>query len=220
MTPPENVFESDLPAGEEPAPEESGLYRGDSGELPLEARQVFVKLLSGPYIDSEQHPKIWPVLLRFEAQLRSRLADLFLELVLDVDAGVAFTRQADTGDLDTPILLGKSTLTFVETVLLLYLREKLMEADVRGERATVGAVEIREQLSLYERAANTDRAGYTRKVNNAIEKMKQKNVLRKLRASEDRFEVSPTLRLLFSAEEVRGLAVQYRKLLPEEGESR
>ncbi len=92
-----------------------------------------------------------PALIRSEAAIRSSLADLFLELVLDRDSGVAFTRQADTEDVDAPVLLRTSPLTFIDSVLLLYLRQQLAEADARGNRAVVADAEMAEALAIYER---------------------------------------------------------------------
>src|SRR2546427_680434 len=91
-----------------------------------------------------RHAKLWPALIRSEAAIRSSLADLFLELVLDRDSGVAFTRQADTEDVDAPVLLRTSPLTFIDSVLLLYLRQQLAEADARGNRAVVADAEMAE----------------------------------------------------------------------------
>ena len=102
-------------------------YLGDTGRLPLDARRALCQLLIGPSIDQLRHAKLWPALIRSEAAIRSSLADLFLELVLDRDSGVAFTRQADTEDVDAPVLLRTSPLTFIDSVLLLYLRQQLAE---------------------------------------------------------------------------------------------
>lgn len=49
-----------------------------------------------------------------------------------------------------------------------------------------------------------------KKLNAAVEKMKKNNVLQLIRRSEGRFEVSPTLKLLFSAEDVQALSGIYR----------
>jgi hypothetical protein len=145
------------------------------------------------------------VLVRDEAVVRRRLAELFLELVMDVDLKVAFTRQADVGDVDSPKLLRRAQLTFIDSILLLYLRQCLTQADARGERAVVSADEIQEHLNLYQAAVSTDRAGFAKRVHASIEKLKKSNMLQKIRSSEDRFEVSPTLKLLFSAEEIQAL---------------
>jgi len=190
----------------------SALYVGDSGELPLETRRVLVQLLIGPALEARRHSQLWPVLLRDEAVVRSRLSELFLELIVDADLQVAFTRQADAGELDAPVLLRRAPLTFIDSVLLLFLRQRLSHADVRAERAVISADEIVDYLTTYERAASTDRAGFVKRVNASIEKIKKHSILQKIRASEDRFEISPTLKLLFSAEEVQSLTGVYRDM--------
>lgn len=214
-----NEISSEDQGTDSQVPEEnSGLYSGDTGTLPLDARRALVQLLMGPSLDAKRHTKLWPVLLRYEKEIRSRLAELFLELVLDRDGELAFTRQAETQELDTPILLRRTNLTFIDSVLLLYLRQQLAEADIRSERAVVSVSELNEQLALYEQSINTDHAGFVKRVKAAIEKAKTNNILNKISGSDDRFEVSATLKLLFSAEEVANLTRRYRAMLDEHGE--
>ena len=74
------------------------------------------------------------------------------------------------------------------------------------------ADEIQEHLNLYQAAVSTDRAGFAKRVHASIEKLKKSNMLQKIRASEDRFEVSPTLKLLFSAEEIQALTGLYERM--------
>ncbi len=194
------------------APVATALFANDTGELPLDTRRVLVQLLSGPSLDGRRHQKLWPVLLRDEAVVRRRLCELFLDLVIDRDLQVAFTSQVDAGELDVPILLRRSQLTFIDSVLLLYLRQRLTLADSHGERAVISLDEITENLMLYERAASTDRAGFNKRINASVEKAKKQNILQKIRSSEDRFEISPTLKLLFSAEEILGLTALYERM--------
>ena len=210
------AFDTTLPEAQAPALSEEeaagALYFGDLGELAVDTRRVLVQLLSGPSLEGRRHSRLWPVLIRDEAVIRSRLADLFLELVIDTDQRVAFTRQADVGDLEAPILLRRSPLTFIDSVVLLYLRQRLTKADVRGERAVVDGFEIVEHVTPYERAVSTDHAGFNKKVHASIEKMKKNSILQKVRGSEDRYEISPTLKLLFSAEQIVALSKQYQAL--------
>jgi hypothetical protein len=182
--------------------DDAQLYPDDTGLLPEPARRALVQLLSGPSLEQRRHPRLWPALLQHEAVIRSRLADLFLELILDPDRGIAFTRQADTGELETPILLRRSPLTFIDSVLLLYLRQVLVDAELRGQPALVDRDELAEQLRLYEPAENTDRAGFDKRVNNAIEKAKKNSLLYPLKGNADRFEVAASLKLIFGPEEV------------------
>lgn len=188
------------------------LFVNDTGELPLDTRRVLVQLLSGPSLEGRRHPRLWPVLLRDEQVIRRRLAELFLELVLDRDVQVAFTSQVAAEELDIPILLRRAQLTFVDSVLLLFLRQRLTQAESHGERAVIARDEMVENLMPYERAASTDRAGFSKRVNASVEKLKKHNILQKLRASEDRFEIAPTLKLLFSAEEIIALTALYDRM--------
>jgi hypothetical protein len=202
-------------------PEAAALYAGDSGLLPEPARRALVQLLAGPSLDARRHSRLWPALTQHRELIQSRLSDLFLELIVDDDREVAFTRQADTGELEAPILLRRSPLTFLDSALLLYLRQLLVEADTRGEPALVSLGDMQEQLRLFEPGDSTDRAGFDKRVRAAIEKAKKNSLINAIRGSEGRFEISATLKLLFGAEEVTALAGIYDALSRDsDGEAR
>lgn len=206
----------DEPVVEQPVPDASAVdtstFRGDTGELPIDTRRVLVQLLLGPSVDARRQSKLWPVLLRDETVIRSRMHDLFLEVVIDHEQRVAFTRQVVSEDLDVPILLRKATLTFLETALLLFLRQRLTQADAQGDRAVVSLEEMREHLSVFERDNNPDHAKFERQIVNAVDKAKKLSLLQFIRGSGERYEVSPTLKLLFSAEEIQDLTRTYAAL--------
>ena len=189
-----------------------GLWPGDAGTLDLDVRRTLVQLLAGPSLDHERHRLLWPVLLREETVVRSRLADLFLELVLDPELGVAFVRQVEVETLDAPVLLRRQALTFVDSVVLLHLRQRLVRAQSAGERAVVSPAELLEDASVYAREGSTDHAGFAKRVTASIEKIKKASLLRGLRGGEERYEIAPTLKLLFSAERVAALLEEYREL--------
>lgn len=190
----------------------AALFAGDTGELPLDTRRVFAQLLAGPSLDGRRHSKLWPALMRDEDLIRARLCELFLELVVDRDLQVAFTRRAEVGDLEAPVLLRVAQLTFLDSVLLLFLRQRLTEADAQGQRAVVSTEEMVEHLSVYERTVNTDRAGFNRRTQASIEKIKKHSILQKIRSSDDRYEISPTLKLLFSVEAILALTQVYQRM--------
>lgn len=186
------------------------LFGTDVGQLSLDTRLVLCKLLTGPCIDPDS--ALWPALLRDEPFIRSRLSDVFLDLILDRERKVAFTRQADTGELDTPILLRSSPLTYIDSVLLLHLRQVLVDADMHDQRAVVEEAELVEQLEVYAAPPGADQVAATKRITAAIEKMKKNSILQGIRGAEKRYEVSPTLRLLFSADDVQALGAVYRAL--------
>lgn len=202
---PEPDDDDEHPAGTE-------LFANDCGTLSLETRRALVQLLQGPAIDGRRHTKLWRVLLREEKVLRQHLHNLFLELVVDYDQTVAFTRQVIAESVDVPVLLRKAPLTFIESALMVFLRQRLTQADAAGDRAVVSRADIYEHLSVFERDRNQDHARYERQMENALEKAKKLSLLHKIRGGEDRFEVSPTLKLLFPAEEIDALARTYRAL--------
>ena len=188
------------------------LFPQDKGAIPLEVRRVLVQLLLGPSIDARRQTKLWPVLLRHESLIRSRLHELFLELVIDSDQEVAFTRQVLSDEIEIPVLLRRAPLTFLDSVLLLFLRQRLTQSDAQGERAVLALQEIEEHLMVFKRQGSVDHARFDQQIENAIEKAKRHSLLQKIRGSEDRYEVSPTLKLLFPAEEIRELTALYARL--------
>lgn len=184
-------------------------FAGDKGTLAVPTRRVLVQLLLGPVIDSRRHPKLWSMLVQDEAIVRARLHDLFLELVIDHQQNIAFTRQVVSDEIDIPVLLRRSPLTFLESAVLLFLRQRLTQADVDGERAVVDRHELVDFLQVYERAGNSDVARFDRQLISAIEKARKLNWISSLKNSDDRFEISPTLKLLFTAEQIQALTQAY-----------
>ena len=65
--------------GADPAP--AALWDGDSGTLRDPSRRALVQLLRGPYLSAASHGRLWTALLADEDAIRSRLSDMFLELI-------------------------------------------------------------------------------------------------------------------------------------------
>ena len=196
-----------------PAAPPTVLFNGDTGTLRLDTRRCLVNLLNGPSIDGRRQSGLWMVLLRDREAIQTYLHNIFLELVVDLPQQVAFIRQvAEDGETDIPILLRRHQLTLIQSALVLYLRQRLTEADAANERAVVSTREMNEHLVLFEKARNTDLARFDRQCESAIEKCKALNLIRPIRSSDGRFEVSPTLKLLFSAEDIQALTATYKAL--------
>ena len=175
-----------------------------------------MRLLQGPYLTTELHPELWNALLKDEADIRRRLGDLFLELVIDREAGLAFTRNASDPTGAAPSVMRAMRLTLVDTVLLLHLRTLLLRANTPGERVFVDRSEIDDHLSVYRPHTSTDHTGFMRRVSSSIDKLKRAALLRDTDVAE-RYEVSPVLALVFTADEVAAVTAEYRRLLGEDG---
>lgn len=172
------------------------------------SRRVLVALLSGPYVDGRKDDGRWSHLLRDRDAIEARLADLFLELVIDDDAQVAFVRQSEA-DPESPKLLRRlNSLNRLDSVLLLVLRQHLMTQLSRGQRAVIDVAEIEESLAAYRRTESTDETGFARDVRASINKMQRHQILE---PRGEAFEVSPVLRMLVGPDEARELIRLYEK---------
>lgn len=188
---------------------EQGAWTGDTGTLSLDARRALLKLIQGPYLSAIRAPGPWSALLADETRIRSRLHDLFLDLVLDRDAGFAFVRNAITGEQDAPVAVRAEQLTFIDTAMLLVLRQMLLSGEQDG-RVIVGRDDVFEQLAPF-RTADRDETDFTKRLNASW--LKMRNKLRVVHAlSDERVEISPVLRMLVDAEQVRTIAAEYGRI--------
>jgi hypothetical protein len=188
------------------------LWDGDNGTLREPSRRVLVQLLRGPYLSASRHGNLWTALLSDEDAVRSSLADLFLDLVTDHAAQVAFVRNT-SADVDAPKVMRTATLTFLDTALLLHLRQTLLQ-ESGGRKTIVGADEVADQLQVYRGKDNADIAGFSKRINSSWQKMVEYGLLA-ASSTEGRFEVSPVLRLVFGAEEIAAVQAEYRRLAAE-----
>lgn len=156
---------------------DQGLWPGDTGTLSFASRRALARLLTGPLVQAHRHPEIWAAVVSDEPAIRSRLADVFLDLVLDHDAGIAFTRQVDTGgQVDVPAVLRTETLSHMDTVLLLHLRSELSVAQP-GERVIVDREDVAERIDVYRSVVDSDRSRYARKFDASWNRLKSYSLL-------------------------------------------
>ncbi|WP_350269783.1 DUF4194 domain-containing protein [Brevibacterium sp. CBA3109] len=185
----------------------SALWFGDTGTLGERTRRVLLELLKGPYVSGAQSPQLWSALVADEAIVRSRLHDLFLELVIDKIDEFAFTRKVVTEEVDVPAAVRSERLTFLDTAMLLVLRQLLLAAP--GERRViVDREEVYERLAIYRTG---DESTFQRNLNGAWNRMS--NRLRVLhKAGEERFEISPMVKFLIDEDQVRELIDVYERI--------
>lgn len=190
-----------------------GLWKGDTGALGLDSRRALLDLVKGPYLSGRANPGLWSALLADERAIRSRLNELFLDLVLDHVGEVAFVRNIDAGELTVPRTVRTESLTFLDTAMLLVLRQILLSREGEG-RVIVGRDEVFEQLSAY-RPADHDEKLFASRMNSSWMNMKNKlRVIHQAGAADDgeRAEISPVLRLIVDADHVRQIEREYRRI--------
>ena len=182
------------------------LWPGDTGTLADGSRRALLSLVRGPYLSREREPGNWASLLADEPAIRSRLNDLFLDLVLDADAEVAFVRGVAGEGNDAPVAVRSEALTYLDTVMLLALRQRLIHDEGHG-RVIVGQDELYEELQVF-RTPDRDQKDFTSRLNSSWGKMLTK--LRVLHTVEEgRAEISPVVRLLVDADRVRELRAAF-----------
>ncbi|MDO5663204.1 MAG: DUF4194 domain-containing protein [Brachybacterium sp.] len=178
------------------------------GRLVDDSRRVLVALLQGPYLDGRKDQGRYVQLMRDRASIEQRLADLFLELVVDDDAQVAFVRQSED-DPDAPKLLRRLTgMNRLDSVVLLVLRQHLLTQSGRGQRAVVSEAEIQQSLAAYRRTHSTDEAGFAKEVRSSVAKIQRAGLLDE---QGDHYEVSPVLRLMIDPDTAREFIRLYRE---------
>lgn len=122
----ENPYETD-------AATVPGLWEGDTGVLGEQQRRALLELIKGPYLSGVKSPALWSALLADEAGIRSRLDELFLELVLDRVGEFAFVRNVSTTQLMVPSAVRSAALTFLDTAMLLVLRQMLLAGEAESK---------------------------------------------------------------------------------------
>lgn len=196
----------------------AGLWPGDTGALAEQSRRALLELIKGPYLSGTRTPALWSALLADERSVRSRLHELFLDLVVDRIGEFAFVRNVSTAELSTPKTVRSAALSFLDTAMLLVLRQMLLAGEGDG-RVIVGQEEVFEQLSVY-RAADRDEADFGRRLNSSWQNMKNKLRIIHQAGSDDRVEISPVLRLIVDADQIQAISAEYARIAGQGGAGR
>ena len=157
-------------AGEAPEGMDEQAF-GDSVDdleaLPGSARRALAALLTNRFITRTGNRAAWEALLDHEPRIRSRLADLFLDLVVDRDYDVAFKRQSDKEDV--PVMLRRDRpLTREATLLLVHMRQLHAYTDSQDDPDLLPLDAIADFLAQFRAPQDTDDARFDKRVESAI----------------------------------------------------
>jgi hypothetical protein len=177
------------------------LWEGDEGGLEYRQRRALVTLLKQRFISARTHPRDWQVLVEHERVLRSRLADLFLDLQIDRTREVAWKRQAVSETASRfPTLLYDAAWSREETLVLVHLRDRLRAGAATGEtRVFVDREDLVDYVASFRPGHATDEAGDEKRARNAVTSLAKAGLLVP-GTSEDRFEVSEAVEPLLPLE--------------------
>ncbi|QOR69186.1 DUF4194 domain-containing protein [Ruania alkalisoli] len=186
---------------------EGRLWSEDLGTLAEQSRRALLEIVRGPYLSGQRRPVLWAALIADEHAIRSRLHDLFLDLVIDRVDEFAFARKVRTTEIDVPSPMRTESLNFLDTAMLLVLRQLLL-ASPGESRVIVGQDEVYERLMVYRTG---DEKTFRGNLNGAWGRMA--NRFRVIHVvEEDRAEISPVLKFILDHDRVRALTEQFQNI--------
>lgn len=215
------TFEDDTETPHEPsAPGDSGyveglhatasvsLFEGDEGTLDYAQRHALVTLLKSRFISARTHPRDWQTLLESEGELRSRLADLFLDLQIDRSREVAWKRQATSETASKfPTLLHDTAWSREETLVLVHLRDRLRAGQAGGEtKVFVDIDDVLEYVASFRPRHATDESGDEKRARNAVAAVAKAGLLI-VTGTDERWEISEAVEPLLPLELLQELLV-------------
>jgi len=163
---------------------------------------VVVSLMKG-IADRESDPVLWQSLIGIQARVRDYVACLGLDLVLDEAEGFAYLRQRPTeeGATEIPRLVPRRQLGYQVSLMLALLRKKLAEFDATsGEaRLILGRNDIVEMMRVF-LAETANQVRLNDKIGADINRVVDMGFLRRLRGTNDRFEVRRILKAFVDAQ--------------------
>ncbi len=169
--------------------------------LPAAARRALTTLLTNRFITRSRNRSAWDALLAYESEIRERLADMFLLLVVDRDYEVAFKRQDPAEDV--PRLLRRDRpLHRDASLLLIHLRKEHMYTDATDDPVVITRAQVAEFLRPFREDGDGDEAKFERRVDAAIRAVDELKLLTQDPDADYLFTVSPAVVPLISADEM------------------
>lgn len=206
----DDADEIDAPEDQPELLDSMHLWEGDAGTLPRDARAALLRLVKGPYLSETADASLWRALLNHAETVKSRLADLFLELYIDAEAGIAFARNVSVENAEFPKAATSYTMTLLDSIMVLLLRKELLAAGTT--RAFIGKTELFEQMGQYRAIDKSDQSAFLKKLDASWTRLAEKHRLLIKSDVEDRYEISPVLKLVFGAEEAAAVYAEFQLL--------
>lgn len=198
------IYDDDPTSGDvldEYAFEGDELESPGGSHLPTAARRALVTLLTSRFITRSRNRSAWEALLAYEDEIRERLSDMYLLLVVDKDYEVAFKRQ-DPAE-DAPRLLRRDKPLHRDTsLLLIHLRKEHTYTDATDDPVMITRAQVVEFLRPFREDGDGDEARFERRVDAAIRAVAELKLLTPDPDAGYLFTVSPAVVPLIGADEV------------------
>jgi len=197
------LWNSDGPADDESC----SLFEGDQGQLAAEVRRALVVILKRRYVSAERDPDVWRILVENRTALETRLNDMFLQLAVDRDYGVAYKRQAvPDGGGTFPTLLHNAAYSREQTILMVHLRGVFRSGLSDGaEVVFVDSQELIDEVATYLPEGTTNKVDADRAAQRAVEALCKSDILLQTPES-GRYRISPIIEVLLPVGRLQELA--------------
>lgn len=163
---------------------------------------LLVTLMKG-VMDRDHDPTRWQSLLDLQARIRDHVVVLGLELILDEAEGYAYLRQRPIreGEEELPRLVPRRQLGYQVSLLLALLRKKLAEFDATSGEARLifSRDDIVEVMRLF-LPDTTNQARLMDRVDGHINRIAEMGFLRRLRGTDNQYEVRRILKAFVDAQ--------------------
>ena len=194
-------------------------YNPAGDRLPEPGRRALASLLMNRYVSRTRHRIAWEGILTYENDLRARLDEMYLDLIVDHEVEVAFKRQQDGDDVPR-VLRREKALTRDASFVLIFLRREYAFADPDDGPVVISREQISEFLRAYREDGDSDDARFSRRVDAAINALlKPWQILEPDPAVDYMFVISPVVVPLVGVEEMRRFEAAFRQAAAGPGSS-
>lgn len=173
-----------------------------NSENDLAFSRALVALLKNAVFKESDH-ETWEVIISQRARIDDYMSKIGLTLAVDEMDGYAYLRQRSYADDEgeIPRLIPRHALSYPVSLLLVLLRKLLLEFDstTGDQRLIVTKQQIFDSMKLFLHDT-TNEAKVMADIDKYIDRVEKMGFLRRLRGSEDRYEVQRILRSFVNAE--------------------
>lgn len=180
-------------------------FEGDSGTLDADVRAVITSLMSRRVMLGRNDPPMWETFIANEVAVTSHFHNMYIDLVVDRNAQVAFKRQVHPEGVDYRVLLRDQRASREMSAAVLFLRSEYNRQAHSGiERVSVTRTDLIAEVETFWPETETNRRARGGNVNAAIRSLTEQYLLIGNKDA-DEWEVSPAIQTLFSAEAITQL---------------
>lgn len=148
----------------------------------------------------------WKQLIEYELDIKKYFEVINIDVFVDDKEGFAFLKQKDNEDEDQnlPRLIEKRQLSYPVTLLCVLLRKKLIEADSTGSdvRVVMSKDKIKDMLKVFLPDISNE-AKIMDRMNEYINKVVEYGFLRKLKNSDDEYEINRIITAQITADKLQ-----------------